>query len=235
MEDILIVPDVHGRKFWRPALKFKGEVIFLGDYVDPYEYEGISEEMALEEFREIVKFKQANKDRVTLLIGNHEMHYYNAQYGAGRKSWDLEPQIKELLEGEETKDLFQVCRQIGKYLFIHAGITADWYKRHYDEFKDLGSTLEEQMNQLFKKRMFTFHEAGMKYRGGIDDTGSPMWADYHEFGDEEEPFAPDIIQIIGHTQQKGNEPIFLKNIRMLDVRRLFLLHNDEITPYSKKK
>ena len=41
---ILIVPDVHGREFWRqpvtevlndPGLK-NTRIVFLGDYVDPY-------------------------------------------------------------------------------------------------------------------------------------------------------------------------------------------------------
>ena len=40
---ILIIPDVHGRTFWRAALETGNyeKVIFLGDYVDPYVYEGI--------------------------------------------------------------------------------------------------------------------------------------------------------------------------------------------------
>lgn len=41
---ILIIPDVHGRDFWTDPCKDISEydrVIFLGDYTDPYDDEGI--------------------------------------------------------------------------------------------------------------------------------------------------------------------------------------------------
>lgn len=42
---ILIIPDVHGRTFWKYAIdnidKYD-KVIFLGDYLDPYFWEVIS-------------------------------------------------------------------------------------------------------------------------------------------------------------------------------------------------
>ena len=41
--EVLIFPDVHGRKFWKDAIsKFPKEeypdlkIVFLGDYIDPY-------------------------------------------------------------------------------------------------------------------------------------------------------------------------------------------------------
>ena len=35
---LIIIPDVHGRSFWRDAVKRNpgAEFIFLGDYLDPY-------------------------------------------------------------------------------------------------------------------------------------------------------------------------------------------------------
>mgnify|MGYP006379875163 FL=1 len=50
MSKILIVPDVHGRKFWHKAEELINEVdkiIFLGDYLDPYFWEGITFETAM--------------------------------------------------------------------------------------------------------------------------------------------------------------------------------------------
>ena len=46
---ILIIPDVHGRLFWKKAVETGDyeKVVFLGDYVDPYELEGITDEEAL--------------------------------------------------------------------------------------------------------------------------------------------------------------------------------------------
>ena len=42
MEEIIIIPDVHGRTFWREAIekyrnKENTQIIFLGDYLDPYQ------------------------------------------------------------------------------------------------------------------------------------------------------------------------------------------------------
>ena len=43
MKRILVVPDVHGRLFWRePVMQYLDvvdRVVFLGDYLDPYEDE----------------------------------------------------------------------------------------------------------------------------------------------------------------------------------------------------
>ena len=232
MKDILIVPDIHGRDFWLPVLDYPGEIIFLGDYVDPYPQENITNEAAYECLQQVVSFKRQHPERVCLLIGNHEMHYYDERLGAGRFSKEYYPKYHEILTGETTKGLFQLCRQVDKYLFVHAGITKGWYERHCSEFQNLGSTLEEQLNRIFFEKMFIFHEAAWKYRGGLDDSGSPLWADYRELIDEPEPFAPGIVQIIGHTQIAEPKPIINDRFCLLDNRQLYLLRNQVIEKYK---
>ena len=42
LKKIIIIPDVHGRTFWRNAVeKYRNvkdvHIVFLGDYVDPYQ------------------------------------------------------------------------------------------------------------------------------------------------------------------------------------------------------
>jgi len=234
MKDILIVPDVHGRDFWYPSLDFQGDVIFLGDYTDPYPHEGFSEEDAYQGLLKIVKYKQQNPDRVTLLTGNHELHYYNRNFACGRFNGDYFDKYNEILTGEGTKDLFQICKQIENYLFIHAGLTKNWYNRHLHEFDDLGDTLEEKLNKVFFKKMSIFCEAARKYRGGWDKSGSPVWTDYREFDDEIEHFAPDMIQIIGHTQTLEPAPIISDVFCLLDNRQLYILRNKVIEKYPVK-
>ena len=230
--EILIVPDVHGRDFWLPALNYQGEVVFLGDYVDPYPQENITEEDAYQVLLQIVEFKRQHPERVTLLIGNHEMHYYDDRFGAGRFSKEYFPKINEILTGDATKGLFQICKQVENYLFIHAGVTKGWYDHHYPQFQNLGETLEERLNRIFFEKMYVYHEASWKFRGGLDESGSPLWADFREFDDEPERFAPGIIQIIGHTQTMKPDPIIKENIYLLDNRQLYLLRNDAIEKYS---
>lgn len=66
---LIIIPDVHGRDFWRKAAEDNpdAEFIFLGDYLDPYDFEAISEEEAFHGLEDILRFKEENPDRVTLL------------------------------------------------------------------------------------------------------------------------------------------------------------------------
>jgi hypothetical protein len=226
MEEILVVPDVHGRSFWEPALDYAGRVIFLGDYTDPYPQEGFNQDGAYRDLVRIVDFKKKNPDRVTLLVGNHEMHYYDHRYACGRFDYHYFQSYNAILTGKETAGLFQLCKQIDRYLFIHAGITKGWYDAHVGELSQLGSTLEEQMNNLFTGNIEAFYEASM-HRGGYHSAGSPLWADASEHFEETEHFDDTIIQVIGHTQIKGNEPIIKGNIRLLDNRQLYLLKNDE--------
>ena len=79
MSDILIIPDVHGRSFWREPVTSEefDHIVFLGDYLDPYPQEGITQRQAFENFKEIVELKQSAPKQVTLLLGNHDMHYYS--------------------------------------------------------------------------------------------------------------------------------------------------------------
>ena len=58
MNKIIIVPDVHGRSFWKKIKHVKDTpIVFLGDYLDPYGREGISNEDAIQNFKEILHFE----------------------------------------------------------------------------------------------------------------------------------------------------------------------------------
>lgn len=230
--DILIVPDVHGRDFWLPALDYQGEVIFLGDFTDPYPQENFSEGHAYDGMKKIIEFKKQNPDRVTLLIGNHEMHYYHHKFACGRFNYDYFQSYNQLLTSEENKDLFRICKEVDNYLFIHAGLTKNWYDRHLADFDDLGDTLDEKLTNAFFTKMEIFHEAAIEWRGGNHESGSPLWTDYREFAGEKEHFGNGIIQIIGHTQILEPDPIIQDNFCMLDNRQLYILRESGIEKYQ---
>lgn len=73
MKKILIIPDVHGRKFWRRAIE-RGlkenvdKIIFLGDYGDPYGSEEISHKDALMELEDIIQFQEKQSQQGSLII-----------------------------------------------------------------------------------------------------------------------------------------------------------------------
>jgi hypothetical protein len=57
---MIVIPDVHGRTFWRQAVNEylgKEHILFLGDYLDPYTYEGITPTDAYKVFHEIIELK----------------------------------------------------------------------------------------------------------------------------------------------------------------------------------
>ena len=73
MEKLIIVPDVHGRTFWKDIMGYEDTpVVFLGDYLDPYPRENIGKRQAIDNFLKILDYSKQN-DNVTLLLGNHDM------------------------------------------------------------------------------------------------------------------------------------------------------------------
>lgn len=74
---ILIIPDVHGRSFWKePIEKYKEQydkIIFLGDFSDSYNFENITRKETIKILKDVIDFKINNMDKTILLIGNHKI------------------------------------------------------------------------------------------------------------------------------------------------------------------
>ena len=85
---VLIIPDVHGRDFWREAISREefDKVVFLGDYTDPYFGES-TDEKALQGLKDILDYKKNNLDNCILLIGNHDAPYEWDEYGRALGSY----------------------------------------------------------------------------------------------------------------------------------------------------
>ena len=224
MAKVLIVPDVHGRKFWHKAMEMVDEVdqvVFLGDYLDPYPREGITFEDALIEFEEILDFKKAYPDKVVLLVGNHDMHYIKTEFmNCSRLNVWRRTEVHALYMNHI--DMFQLVHEIDNYLFSHAGVYLEWTKRY-------AITLEELFN--FKKflggRWNTLEDVSYT-RGGWCKVGSCIWADIRESVTNELPVMFKK-QIVGHTQMES-KPYITTRIACLDVRQCFILdtETDEI-------
>ena len=55
MTNILVIPDLHGRTFWKEPIAHKEDfdhIVFLGDYFDPYHWESINQQDAIENFKD---------------------------------------------------------------------------------------------------------------------------------------------------------------------------------------
>lgn len=246
---IAIIPDVHGRQFWKIVREHKDEfdkIVFLGDYVSPYPYEGITNKEAIEVFKDVVQFKKDNPKKVVLLMGNHDLSYFNTSICECRT--DLEnwgwlngffmDNIKLFDLAWETK--------IGdkRYFFSHAGVKKEWFNKFVK-----GVWFKWDKDELPDADIFNnvFHSAydgegnidvidmventlGIYsiYRGwGGFSCGSMVWADIREYSKEEtlESDYDDVVFVCGHTQLES-EPIIRDWVMDLDCRKPFVLDTE---------
>lgn len=224
MNKTLIIPDVHGRTFWKSALdtgRYE-KVIFLGDYVDPYSFEGIDNLSAISNFKDILSLKMIYRDQVILLLGNHDLSYLSDHYrdlAAGdRHDYKFEDELQQLFRG--WRGFFKLAHEeyIGgkRYLFSHAGVTMPWLKQNS---KIIGEPDAEHLNQLLdtKEGIDTLAQVG-RARGGGYISGSIVWADMEELA-KSNPL-PNTYQIVGHSLQFDG-PIIAEYFACLDCRAAF--------------
>ena len=231
---VIVFPDIHGRTFWKEALKKYPEdvypdiqIIFLGDYLDPYtSYDGISKEDAFVNFEEILDLKDK---RVQLLIGNHDWHYFvnldTCRMDMARYR-DIEHIFKENMNRFRVHKIIEINGT--KFLFTHAGIT----QKYLD---NVASLAEDEYDMMMKKGIENYNDEDLKWieemsivnethnfelfekclqnydqpfysaplsmvsreRGGWNPYGSPIWADVHEHIWNED--LKDYYQVFGHT------------------------------------
>lgn len=228
--NVLIVPDVHGRTFWRKAKELIDQydkVVFLGDYLDPYSYEGITPEIAFPEFIDIIEFKKANPEKVTLLLGNHDLHYVSPYFiYSSRRDYMNYGNYQKIFE--DNKDLFS-CFEVIKssdntWLFSHAGVTKEWLNQNKLSLEELlKKTLDELLDNKGIKWGSLLEQVSY-YRGGDLPYGSPVWADIHEFVDDTPNLDDNITQIVGHNQLEAI--VSTPGIVYTDCRRLIALDTE---------
>ena len=126
MKPTLAIGDVHGCTYWQQAVSDHPDrhVVFLGDYLDPYDY--VPRKQLLANLQRIVELKLRRPHDVTLLLGNHDLHYFddNALLGS-RFDWQLKPLAQALFT--ELRSLFCYAYQDGNRLFTHAGVAHRWF------------------------------------------------------------------------------------------------------------
>lgn len=230
-KNVLIIPDIHGRSFWKDAVKGREDwkIVFLGDYLDPYPSENITHEDALNNFKEILAFKKAHNENVTLLIGNHDCTYAIPN---GEKICFCRTDVFNF---QEISSLFKAnfhlfsivdTVEINKkqFVFSHAPILKHWYDKHFQN-TDVLAELQKQ----FKAMTINFVDALADidlYRGGYAFTGSIVWADVCSLLQDNKPLAiKDAYSIFGHTQLK-ERPIIMETYACLDCRKAFILNEN---------
>ena len=208
---ILIIPDIHGRTFWKQPCKNidkYDKVVFLGDYLDPYALELIDSEDAIINFIEIIKFRKKYFDKVILLLGNHDLHYWSDEFlkecGGCRMSGVYRKIIRDLFL--INKSIFNIAYETKNILFTHAGYMQEWATKYSDNQFTIEPTADS-LNKLLKPDLENALCAVSFIRGGYDNVGSCVWSDvsekmaYNESKELINNTGVNKYQIFGHTLQ----------------------------------
>ena len=238
MVKILIIPDLHGRDFWKTpvyeCLKDKNiHIIFLGDFTDAYPYEwddGFDYfQHTVDNFKEIIELKKQNPERITLLLGNHDCGYaVHPDVCSSRRDRRHARELETLFQ--DNRSLFRLADAVDiagrHFVFSHAGILKGWADAVWgEEVNDPSFDVVKELNKAWDEDIYGVLMAlghYDRYRGwGGFKYGSPVWSDIHSWINisPDETFG---FNIVGHTQLKQN-PIVFDTIADLDCRRAFYL------------
>lgn len=193
---IYIVPDIHGRDFYKPILQEKdNKVVFLGDYVDPYVlYENFTYDDVITVLKDVIEYKQNNPDNVTLLLGNHEFNYIWGRNYASRYNKKYQEAFGNLII--PNINLFEPYKIMDDVLFTHAGISYGWAGDKEDPIKTIDTDWDNFLGSNLGASFLSIFDCS-EIRGGWDRYGGIFWSDLREFK-KKNPV--DYIQIFGHTQ-----------------------------------
>lgn len=227
---ILIIPDVHGRDFWREAVELHPDcpTIFLGDYVDPYPAEQIAPDRALTVLSDILSLA-AERPNVTLLLGNHDLHYLCDFGESCRYDRANAHAIRELLLDDLSLLNIATLRTVGdkRVVFSHAPIMQKWIDSvgETTDADALVAHMNAMLARVAEEPRATAHYLGhiSMMRGGFLDYGSPVWADVRDINRDLLPTVD--YSVFGHTQLRS-DPIITSYCACLDCRRAFLLSPD---------
>ena len=203
---MLVIGDIHGSKFWKNIVNRhldEDYIVFVGDYVDSHN--AMSNTKMLKNLLDIIKFKEKYPDKVKLLLGNHDIHYYflNSSYRGSGFNFDMMFEFNTIFKNK--KHLFQVAFMYNNTIVSHAGVTNRLYQSVESDYKDaldLGWGDGNEHNNIADKFNFLFNISS-KYlfyigdeRGGLDPFSGIFWAGMKELCED---YLVGYNQVIGHT------------------------------------
>lgn len=245
---ILVVPDIHGRIFWKePVSRYMESVdriVFLGDYLDPYKDDDGLAVNIFENLLDIIELKRANPEKVVLLKGNHDEHYSSEWFrelaAGSRMSYENWDSYHETFN--QYKDLFQLAHlemvNDIPYVFTHAGLTVYWMNKVNSqlwclvdrEISVADPHIIEKINQLdttIEGQVLLSIVGRYRSRFG-EKTGSILWADIeeHPLPNAQNVYGLNqVFQVFGHTRLDGytDDMIRGENLAMIDSQKCFMI------------
>lgn len=190
---ILILGDIHGRTIWKKIIETRKPdlTIFLGDYVSSHLK--ISEKDQIDNFEEILKYKEANPDKVILLRGNHDIQHMMGNTDVFECSGYF-PEVGTWCNVNYERILkdTQWVYVMDDIIFSHAGITDVW-------FEDSGCETIEGINKLPPCELFGFRPTSFWDMYGDSPTQGCTWV---RPGTLAQHPVKGYTQVVGHTGVK---------------------------------
>jgi len=200
----VVIGDVHGRSLWKLIVNQENpdRVIFIGDYFDSFEISGVEQ---IQNFKEIIEYKEKSGKEVITLIGNHDHHYYPEVGYTGTSGYQsrIAPSITQVID--ENRQHLQIAYSFNEFLFTHAGVSPTFMDGEFGEEGWVKDNVVELLNDLFKYKPKSFDFNGTDPYG--DNTyQTPIWIrpkslmavnKKHDKGLKKK-----YIQVVGHTQVK---------------------------------
>lgn len=223
----VLIPDIHQNiSFVKRILEAEenkaDRFVFMGDYFDCYEVDGVDTFTAAYTARFLQKTADRLGPKATWLIGNHDLPYC-AAYQEGLTVTDPRnpfwctgysaenaTMINKNLKPSFFQNL-QLFATVDKFFVLHAG----FHQSHIDGIDDIPEGVAEFWQKKWdasKHEIFNRDNAEdfgnvnhrhwlyfvSYYRGGPDQVSSPIWLDFRcEFED-----IPGLPQIVGHTKSQ---------------------------------
>jgi predicted phosphodiesterase len=208
MSKTVIIADVHGRDQWKQVVQQENNAdrfIFLGDYFDSFNIPGLEQ---LNNFKDIIEFKETSNKDVVLLIGNHDYHYFPEIEDSSTSGYQhrMAPSFKHVVN--ENRHHLHMAYTMGEFVFSHAGISSEWLDDNI-----IGWTLDnmvDKINELFKYAPFKLDYRSYKMytetewvqsRGYGDETyQGPLWIRPKSLmAANKKTLRKQVIQVVGHT------------------------------------
>jgi hydrogenase maturation factor len=211
---LVAIGDIHGRDYWKQIVAKEhddtDEFVFVGDYFDSFTVKGPDQ---INNFLDIIEFRNTSiYHKVTLLIGNHDHHYYPGVDDSGTSGYQtlMAPSIKHVVG--DNKQYLQAAYQSGEFVFTHAGLSSEWLDDNIVGWNV--DNVVEKVNELFQYqpnkiayRSFKYYDyennqAQLASGYGDETFQGPIWirpkslmrANY-------DTLRKQIIQVVGHTPQ----------------------------------
>ena len=216
MKFLQIFGDTHGRTNWQQKIDLSSneKIVFLGDYVDSFHIEDMQ---IINNLKTLIQLKKDNRDKIELLLGNHDLMYYflgDKTYMCSGFRRSYSDEIHRLFY--ENKQLFNAAYQEDNWLFTHAGLSRLFLKKLQTRIPNKILKLENKdyatyLNEIFRSIPSYLSDVSF-YRGGLENWGGPFWMDQREYS--KDSHIKGLNQIVGHqpvpeqmTEEFGKDKI----------------------------